>query len=73
MEWLLVAVPVVALVLLFGPSRYYEPASDAYVDRDEPDDGDAAGVREPRRPLPQHGPDARAAVDPRADRDDYAA
>jgi hypothetical protein len=60
MDWLLVAVPVLALMLLFGWSRKSWPPLDAYL---RPDEDDGAGVREPRRPLPQSGRDAAAAAD----------
>jgi hypothetical protein len=61
-EWLLLAIPVGALIALFGPGRYpsavrYSDASDWPPD----DDDDSAGVREPRRPPP-HAGDAAVAL-----------
>jgi hypothetical protein len=66
-EWLLVAVPVVALIALFGPGRYGF-IEGRYLQSSPPDDDGpegAAGVREPRRPPPSLDRSS-ATVDPYA-------
>jgi hypothetical protein len=66
-EWLLLAVPIAALVALFGPRRHERPgAGPPYWDG--PSDGDdGAGVREPRRPGPHAGAAAVALAPPDGD------
>jgi hypothetical protein len=65
-EWLLLAVPIAALIALFGPRRrtsgsWYSNARDW-----PPDDDEGAGVREPRRPPP-HADGAAVALAPPRD------
>jgi hypothetical protein len=63
-EWLLLAIPILGLIALFGPSRYRRlmPLEPADLEDWSPPEA-AAGVREPRRPVPEAGGEATA-VDP---------
>ena len=64
MEWLLLAVPIAALIALYGPHRGHPPRPIAEQRPDEGDGPDEIGVREPRRPAPTSGTAAAAAEPP---------